>query len=111
MQFSVAGGKALLTDPDVRTIELAASAHRQVHLRNDKEPFKDKRVRQAMGLLVNRQALVDGLLDTKSDPGNDSPFAPVFPSTADVDRSASRTCARPRSCWPPRAWRTASRSS
>ena len=45
------------------------------------EPFKDKRVRQAMALLVNRQALVDGLLDTKSDPGNDSPFAPVFPST------------------------------
>jgi peptide/nickel transport system substrate-binding protein len=81
VQFSVAGGKALLTDPDIRTIELAASAHRQVHLRGDKEPFKDKRVRQAMGLLVNRRALVDGLLDTKSDPGNDSPFAPVFPST------------------------------
>ena len=81
VQFSVAGGKALLTDPDIRTIELAASAHRQVHLRNDVEPFKDKRVRQAMALLVNRQALVDGLLDTKSDPGNDSPFAPVFPST------------------------------
>ncbi len=81
VQFSVAGGKALLTDPDIRTIELAASAHRQVHLRGDKEPFKDKRVRQAMALLVNRQALVDGLLDTKSDPGNDSPFAPVFPST------------------------------
>ena len=33
VQFSVAGGKALLTDPDVRTIELKASAHRQVHLR------------------------------------------------------------------------------
>ena len=81
VQFSVAGGKALLTDPDIRTIELAASAHRQVHLRGDKEPFKDKRVRQAMALLVNRRALVDGLLDTKSDPGNDSPFAPVFPST------------------------------
>ena len=46
-------------------------------------------------------ALVDGLLDTKSDLGNDSPFAPVFPSTAEASRSASRTCARPRSCWPP----------
>jgi peptide/nickel transport system substrate-binding protein len=84
LQFSVAGGKALLTDPDVRTIELRASAHRQIHLRNDVEPFKDKRVRQAMALLVNRRALVDGLLDTKSDIGNDSPFAPVFQSTADV---------------------------
>jgi peptide/nickel transport system substrate-binding protein len=84
LQFSVSGGKALLTDPDVRTIELKASAHRQIHLRNDVEPFKDKRVRQAMALLVDRRALVDGLLDTKSDIGNDSPFAPVFPSTADV---------------------------
>ena len=84
LQFSVAGGKALLTDPDIRTLELKASAHRQIHLRNDVEPFKDKRVRQAMALLVNRRALVDGLLDTKSDIGNDSPFAPVFPSTADV---------------------------
>jgi len=35
-----------------------------------------------MALLVNRRDLVDGLLDTKSDFGNDSPFAPVFPSTA-----------------------------
>ena len=39
-----------------------------------------------MALLVNRRALVDGLLDTKSDPGNDSPFAPVFPSTAEVEQ-------------------------
>ena len=82
VQFSVAGGKALLTDPDIRTIELRASAHRQVHLNNSTEQFKDKRTRQAMALLVNRRDLVDGLLDTKSDFGNDSPFAPVFPSTA-----------------------------
>ena len=54
LQFSVAGGKALLTDPDIRTLELEASAHRQIHLRNDVEPFQDKRVRQAMALLVNR---------------------------------------------------------
>jgi peptide/nickel transport system substrate-binding protein len=86
VQFSVAGGKALLTDPDIRTIELKSSAHRQVHLRNDVDPFKDKRTRQAMGLLVDRGALVNGLLDTKADRGNDSPFAPVFPSTAQVEQ-------------------------
>jgi peptide/nickel transport system substrate-binding protein len=81
IQFSVAGGKALLTNPDVRTTELHASAHRQIHMRTDQEPFRDKRVRQAMALLVNRRALVDGLLDTKSDFGNDSPFAPVYKTT------------------------------
>jgi len=82
VQFSVSGGKALLTDPTVITNELRAASHRQIHMRTDKEPFKDKRVRQAMALLVDRRALVNGLLDTKSDYGNDSPFAPVYPSTA-----------------------------
>jgi peptide/nickel transport system substrate-binding protein len=81
VQFSVSGGKALLTDPSVITAELRAASHRQIHMRTDKEPFTDKRVRQAMALLVDRRALVEGLLDTKSDYGNDSPFAPVYRST------------------------------
>lgn len=82
VQFSVSGGKALLTDPTVVTTELKSSAHRQCHLRCDIEPFNDKRIRQAVALLVSRSNLVDGLLDTKTDIGNDSPFAPVFPSTS-----------------------------
>jgi peptide/nickel transport system substrate-binding protein len=86
VQFSVSGGKALLTDETVITTELPSAAHRQVHLRTDKEPFTDKRVRQAMALLVDRRALVNGLLDTKADYGNDSPFAPIFRSTAKVEQ-------------------------
>jgi peptide/nickel transport system substrate-binding protein len=86
VQFSVSGGKALLTDSTVITTELQSAAHRQVHLRTDKEPFKDKRVRQAMALLVDRRALVNGLLDTKADYGNDSPFAPIYRSTAKVEQ-------------------------
>jgi peptide/nickel transport system substrate-binding protein len=86
VQFSVSGGKALLTDETVITTELQSAAHRQVHLRGDKEPFRDKRVRQAMALLVDRRALVDGLLDTKADYGNDSPFAPLYRSTAKVEQ-------------------------
>jgi peptide/nickel transport system substrate-binding protein len=79
--FSVAGGKALLTDPNLTVLEIRASQHRQIHMRTDQEPFQDKRVRQAMALLIDRQALVDGLWEGKADIGNDSPFAPVFPST------------------------------
>ena len=90
VQFSVSGGKALLTDPTVITTELQSAAHRQIHMRTDKEPFKDKRVRQAMALLVDRRALVDGLLDTKTDYGNDSPFAPVYRSTAKVEQRQQR---------------------
>jgi len=81
IHFSPTGGKALLNDPNVTVIELRASVHREIHMRNDKKPFDDKRVRQAMGLVVDRAALVNGLMAGKADFGNDSPFAPVFPST------------------------------
>ena len=80
-QFSPVNGKALLTDQNVQVIELRASQHRQLHMRTDKEPFNDKRVRQAVALLINRDNVVKGLLEGKSDYGNDSPFAPVYPST------------------------------
>jgi peptide/nickel transport system substrate-binding protein len=81
VHFSPTGGKALLNDPNVTVIELRASVHREIHMRNDKKPFDDKRVRQAMALAVDRAALVNGLMAGKSDFGNDSPFAPVFPTT------------------------------
>jgi peptide/nickel transport system substrate-binding protein len=80
-QFSPVNGKPLLTDPNVNVIELRASQHRELHMRTDKEPFNDKRVRQAVALLINRDNIVKGLLEGKSDYGNDSPFAPVYPST------------------------------
>jgi len=81
VHFSPTGGKALLNDPNVTVIELRASVHREIHMRNDKKPFDDKRVRQALALAVDRAALVNGLMAGKADFGNDSPFAPVFPST------------------------------
>lgn len=81
-QYSVSGGRAAITDPNVITLGVRSSAFREIHMRCDQKPFTDKRVRQAMGLLVNRKVLVDGLLATKADYGDDSPFAPVFKSTA-----------------------------
>jgi len=81
VHFSPTGGRALLNDPNITVIELRSSVHREVHMRNDKAPFNDKRVRQAMALAVDRKALVNGLFGGKADIGNDSPFAPVFPTT------------------------------
>src|SRR5215207_3961268 len=80
-QFSPVNGKPLLTDQNVQVIELRASQHRQLHMRTDKEPFNDKRVRQAVALLINRDNVVKGLLEGKADYGNDSPMAPVYKST------------------------------
>jgi peptide/nickel transport system substrate-binding protein len=79
--FSVAGGQALLDNPDVQVIAISTATHRQLHMRTDMEPFTDKRVRQAIGLCIDRQALVDGLWEGRAEIGNDSPFAPLYPST------------------------------
>lgn len=80
-QLTVQGGQALLNNPDVRLIKLRSSIHRQVHMRCDTGPFADKRVRQALALTLDRPALAAGLFHGLSDLGNDSPFAPVYPST------------------------------
>ena len=79
-QFSVAGGEALLTG-SYNIIKLKSSAHRQLSMRNDQAPFTDPRVRQAIALSLNRPQIVQALFKGFADVGNDSPFAPVFPST------------------------------
>ena len=50
-------------------------------MRVDQAPFDKKEIRQALALALDRPALVDGLMNGKADLGNDSPFAPAFPST------------------------------
>lgn len=41
----------------------------------------DKRVRQAIALSLDRPGLVHGLFQGRAKLGNDSPFAPIYPST------------------------------
>ncbi len=80
-QLPVIQGIALLSDPNVTILSIKSSAHTQVHMRNDMAPFTDKRVRRAIALCIDRKKLIKGLFRDRSDIGNDSPFAPVFPST------------------------------
>jgi peptide/nickel transport system substrate-binding protein len=79
-QFAVAGAQELLTG-SYNIIKLKSSAHRQLSMRNDKAPFTDARVRQAIALTLDRPAIVKALFQGFADVGNDSPFAPVYPST------------------------------
>jgi peptide/nickel transport system substrate-binding protein len=79
-QFAVAGAQELLTG-SYNIIKLKSSAHRQLSMRNDKAPFTDPRVRQAVALTLDRPAIVKALFQGYADVGNDSPFAPVYPST------------------------------
>jgi len=79
-QFAVSGAEELLTG-SYNIIKLKSSAHRQLSMRNDQAPFTDPRVRQAIALSLNRPQIVQALFKGYADVGNDSPFAPVFPST------------------------------
>jgi peptide/nickel transport system substrate-binding protein len=79
-QFSVTGGEALLNG-SYNIIKLKSSAHRELSMRCDQAPFTDPRVRQAIALTLNRPQIISALFKGYADIGNDSPFAPVFPST------------------------------
>ncbi|WP_042271862.1 ABC transporter substrate-binding protein [Paraburkholderia heleia] len=80
--FTVQGGLGILNNPDFKVLGVRSSAHRQIHMRNDSPTFRDKRVRQALALALDRDVLVRGLFKGRAVVGNDSPFAPIFPSTA-----------------------------
>jgi peptide/nickel transport system substrate-binding protein len=49
-------------------------------MRTDLDPFKDKRVRRAIALCLDRPKLVQGLMKGRAQIGNDSPFAAAYPS-------------------------------
>jgi peptide/nickel transport system substrate-binding protein len=80
-QFSVTGGEALLNNSSYSIIKLRSSAHRELSMRNDQAPFTDPRVRQAIALSLNRPQIISALFKGDAELGNDSPFAPIFPST------------------------------
>jgi peptide/nickel transport system substrate-binding protein len=79
--FTIQGGLGLLNNPEFKVRAIKSSGHRQLHMRCDDGPFKDKRVRQALAQSLDRDMIVRGLFRGKASVGNDSPFAPVFPST------------------------------
>jgi peptide/nickel transport system substrate-binding protein len=81
LHVPVQGSQALLADPRLSIVSLKSSAHEQVHLRTDRGPFADKRVRRAIALCLNRGNLVRGMFRGRSALGNDSPFAPIFAAT------------------------------
>jgi peptide/nickel transport system substrate-binding protein len=77
-QIAVQGGQGLLRDKAIRIIDVPSAMHRQIHMRCDRPPFADKRIRQAVALSLDRPGLVHGLFEGRAQQGNDSPFAPVY---------------------------------
>lgn len=80
-QMSVQNGRAVVNNPAFKMVGTRSAASRPLHLRTDTGPWVDKRVRQAFAHTVDRNAVVQGLMQGYAEIGNDSPFAPVFPVT------------------------------
>jgi peptide/nickel transport system substrate-binding protein len=82
--LSYRDAQTLRATQDVQLYENPSSSYRPVHLRVDRAPFDDKRVRQALALAIDRPALVKQLLGGSAQVGDDHAFAPVFPTSPDA---------------------------
>jgi peptide/nickel transport system substrate-binding protein len=71
----------MFSSSTLQVFSTRATTHRMFCLRVDKPPLDDYRVRQAIALSLNRPQIIQTLFSGKADLGNDSPFAPVYPST------------------------------
>jgi peptide/nickel transport system substrate-binding protein len=80
VQFVAQGAQAITNSSQFNIIKLKSSNHRELSMRNDQAPFTDPRVRQAVALAFDRPAMVKALLQSLGEVGNDSPFAPSYPS-------------------------------
>src|SRR5262249_53729835 len=70
----------LKDDPNVQLLQTPASNSMTISMWTDTPPFDDLRVRQAMKLVVDRQAMVDTVLLGYGEVGADSPVPTGSPS-------------------------------
>jgi peptide/nickel transport system substrate-binding protein len=82
--LSASANAGLFNNPKFNILAAKSGGHVQFAMRVDADhPFKDARVRTALALSLDRPALIKALYGTgNADLGNDSPFAPVYPSTS-----------------------------
>lgn len=84
-QVNFSADRALFNNSNVQIFSTSGAPHRQVGMLVQTaaaaKALKDYRVRQALALTLDRVAAVKQLLGGFGDLGNDSPFAPVYPST------------------------------
>jgi peptide/nickel transport system substrate-binding protein len=82
VSFVPSGAQALLSNSNQYSIiRYKSSQHRELSMRCDQAPFTDARVRQAIAYSLDRPAMVQALLQGYGEVANDSPFAPMYPST------------------------------
>ena len=84
-QVSFADSRALFGNSNVQIIAAKGTPHREISMLVSTaaavKPFKDRRVRQALALTLDRPAIIKQLFSGLAVPGNDGPFASVYPSS------------------------------
>jgi peptide/nickel transport system substrate-binding protein len=81
-QIQLGSDRALFNNPVVQIFSAHGATHRQVCMRVDLDnPLKHPEVRQAIALTLDRPAIINTLFNNFADIGNDTPWAPVYPST------------------------------
>jgi peptide/nickel transport system substrate-binding protein len=81
-QIQLATDRALFNNSKIQIFGGRGATHRQVPMRVDlNNPLKDPQVRQAIALTLDRQSIVNTLFSKYADVGNDTPWAPVYPSS------------------------------
>lgn len=81
-QINFATDRALFNNSKFQIFSGKAATHREVPMRVDlSNPLKDAKVRQAIALSLDRPSIVNTLFGQYADVGNDTPWAPVYPST------------------------------
>ena len=79
------GPRDVLSNPKLRSSRSAGTPHREISMlisdRRRDQAVRGPRVRQALALTLDRPAIIKQLFNGFADLGNDSPFAPIYPST------------------------------
>src|SRR5262249_49754146 len=84
-QIQLATDRPLFRNNKVQLVTAKGGTHREVCMRADAgNALKHWQVRQAIALTLDRPAIVKRLFKGLADIGNDTPWAPVYPSTAKV---------------------------
>ncbi|TVY05673.1 ABC transporter substrate-binding protein [Paenibacillus cremeus] len=77
----------MANDQNIKVMNLAGQGYQGIHLNTSKAPFNNKELRQAVDLMIDRDALIKVALNGAGTPAH-SPYAPSHFSYGDSDKAA-----------------------
>jgi len=70
--------KTVESDPNLQVYQTPSNTHYVVHMRSDKKPFDDVRVRQAFHAAIDRESILMGAFEGLGVTGRDTPIGPAY---------------------------------